>query len=62
MGLLIYVTPEMGFGDMLLTVLMTASMGAGIFYYTGYSLLREFGLPSDTTMIEFYNFSRGDSQ
>lgn len=49
----------MGFGDALLTALMTASVAAAVFYYTGFSLLRQFGLPADTTMLEFHKFMRG---
>jgi hypothetical protein len=38
---------------------MSATMAAALFYYTGVQLLRTFGLPSDTTMIEFHNFMMG---
>jgi hypothetical protein len=46
----------MGFGDAFLTALMSATMAAAVFYYTGSQLLRGFGLPSDTTMLEFHKF------
>jgi len=49
----------MGFGDAFLTALMSAIMAAALFYYTGFSLLRGFGLPPDTTMIEYYKFIKG---
>lgn len=49
----------MGFGDAFLTALMSATMAAAVFYYTGFQLLREFGLPPDTTMLQFQEFMRG---
>jgi hypothetical protein len=49
----------MGFGDAFLTALMSATMAAAVFYYTGSELLRTFGLPSDTTMLEFHKFMTG---
>jgi hypothetical protein len=51
--------PDMRFGDAFLTALMSAIMAAAVFYYTGSQLLREFGLPSDTTMLEFHKFMKG---
>jgi len=38
---------------------MSATMAAAVFYCTGSQLLREFGLPSDTTMREFHKFMTG---
>ena len=58
-SLFIFGRPEMGFGDAFLTALMSATMAAALFYYTGSQLLREFGLPSDTTMLEFHKFMTG---
>lgn len=58
-SLFIFGRPDMGFGDAFLTALMSAIMAAALFYYTGFSLLRGFGLPPDTTMIEYYKFIRG---
>ena len=58
-SLFIFARPGMGFGDAFLTALMSATMAAAFFYYVGFQLLREFGLPSDTTMSEFHNFMRG---
>jgi hypothetical protein len=49
----------MGFGDAFLTALMSATMAAAVFYYAGAQLLKDFGLPSDTTMIEFHKFMTG---
>jgi hypothetical protein len=57
--LFIFGRPEMGFGDAFLTALMSATMAAAVFYYAGFQLLRDFGLPSDTTMIEFHKFMMG---
>ena len=58
-SLFIFGRPEMGFGDAFLTALMSATMAAAVFYYAGSQLLKEFGLPSDTTMIEFHKFMTG---
>jgi hypothetical protein len=58
-SLFIFGRAERGFGDAFLTALMSATMAAALFYYTGVQLLRTFGLPSDTTMIEFHNFMMG---
>lgn len=58
-SLFIFARPDMGFGDAFLTALMSAIMAAAVFYYTGSQLLRAFGLPSDTTMIEFHKFMTG---
>jgi hypothetical protein len=55
-SLFIFGRPGMGFGDAFLTALMSATMAAAVFYYAGYQLLREFGLPRDTTMVEFHRF------
>jgi hypothetical protein len=57
-SLFIFGRPGTGFGDAFLTALMSATMAAAFFYYAGFQLLREFGLPSDTTMSEFHNFMR----
>ncbi|KRR01961.1 hypothetical protein CQ12_14880 [Bradyrhizobium jicamae] len=57
-SLFIFGRPGMGFGDAFLTALMSATMAAAFFYYTGFQLLREFGLPADTTMVEFHKFMR----
>jgi hypothetical protein len=54
-SLFIFGRPDMGFGDAFLTALMSATMAA----YTGSELLRTFGLPSDTTMLEFHKFMTG---
>ncbi|MFG3598092.1 hypothetical protein [Bradyrhizobium sp. RDI18] len=58
-SLFIFGRPDMGFGDVFLTALMSAIMAAAVFYYTGSQLLREFGLPSDTTMRELHKFMTG---
>ena len=58
-SLFIFGKPEMGFGDAFLTALMSATMAAAVFYYAGSQLLKDFGLPSDTTMIEFHKFMTG---
>jgi hypothetical protein len=58
-SLFIFGRPDMGFGDAFLTALMSATMAAAVFYYTGSELLRTFGLPSDTTMLEFRKFMTG---
>lgn len=58
-SLFIYAKAGTGFGDALLIALMTATMAAAVFYYTGFSLLKQFGLPADTTMLEFHKFMRG---
>jgi hypothetical protein len=58
-SLFIYARAGMGFGDAFLTALMTATMAA-VFCYTGFSLLRQFGLPADRAMLEFHKFMRGD--
>src|SRR5882757_168069 len=55
----LFARPEIGFGDVLLTVLMSATMGAAVFYYAGSQLLKDHGLPPDTTMIEFHRFLTG---
>jgi hypothetical protein len=55
----LFARSEIGFGDVLLTVLMSETMGAAVFYYAGYHLLKEFDLPPDTTMIEFHRFMMG---
>ena len=52
-------TAGYGIRDAFLTALMSAIMAAAVFYYTGSQLLREFGLPSDTTMLEFHKFMTG---
>lgn len=48
----------MGFGDAFLTALMSATMAAAVFYYAGLQLLRCFGLPPDTTMLEYHKFMK----
>jgi hypothetical protein len=58
-SLFIFGQPDMGFGDAFLTALMLATMAAAVFYYAGSQLLREFGLPSNTTMREFHKFMTG---
>jgi hypothetical protein len=61
-SLFIFGRPDMGFGDAFLTALMSATMAAAVFYYTGFQLLRQFGLPSDTTMLEFHKFMTGRAE
>ncbi|KRQ99481.1 hypothetical protein [Bradyrhizobium valentinum] len=61
-SLFIFGRPEMGFGDAFLTALMSATMAAAVFYYAGLQLLRGFGLPSDTTMLQFHKFMMGRSE
>ena len=60
-ALFIFAAPDIGFGDAFLIALMSAIMAAAISYYTGSQLLRDFGLPSDTTMLEFHKFMTGRS-
>jgi hypothetical protein len=51
-----------GDGRRILTALMSATMAAAFFYYAGFRLLCEFGLPSHTTMVEFHEFMTGRSE
>ena len=55
-SLFLFGRPGMGFGDAFLTALMSATMAAAVFYYAGLQLLRGFGLPPDTTMLEYHKF------
>jgi hypothetical protein len=58
-SLFLFARDGMGFGDAVLTGLMSATMAAAVFYYTGIELLKTFGLPRDTTMLEFHKFMTG---
>jgi hypothetical protein len=46
----------MGFADVALTALISATMAAAVFYYAGFQLLKTLGLPRDTTILEFHRF------
>ena len=61
-SLFLFAKEGTGFADAMLIALMSATMGATVFYYTGVQLLTTFGLPRDATMQEFHRFMMGDDR
>jgi hypothetical protein len=45
------------YGGSWLAALMGATLGSALFYFTGAMVLKEFGLPADTSLAEFQRFT-----